>query len=87
MIFKTSEIIARDAEHLDGLAERRAINKAYRAQDESNLWPIRNKFNITERAIRQVNKLERANGSIGGLEYCYVLEDAMSRIVNDENNW
>lgn len=83
MDYKTAEVIARNAEHLEGLAERRAINKAYRAQDESHLWPIRGRFNVTDRAIRQVNALERANGAISGLEYCYVLESAMSAIVNN----
>ena len=86
MIFRTAEAIAKRVEHKDGLAERRAINKDYRAQDESHLWPIRGRFNVTARAMRYVNKFERANGAIGGIEYCYVLEGEMSRIVNDPTN-
>ena len=85
--YKTAEVIARDTEHLDGLAERRAVLRAYRTQDESHLWPIRGRFNITNRAAREVNKLEHANGAIAGLEYCYALECAISEIVNNENNW
>jgi len=84
---KTAEQIAKETQDKDGLAERRAMNKLYRQQDESHLWPIRGRFNVTDRAIRYVNKFECANGAIGGLEYCYVLEGEMSRIVNDESNW
>jgi hypothetical protein len=80
--YKTAEVIARETDHLEGIAERRAINKAYRDQDQSNLYPILGKFNVTDRAIRRVNKLERENGAIGGIEYCYVLEGEISRIVN-----
>ena len=87
MIYRTAEAIATRAQNKDGLAERRAINKDYRQQDQSALWPIRGRFNVTARAMRHVNEFERSNGAVAGLEYCYILEDAMSRIVNDESNW
>lgn len=82
--YKTPEVIARDADHLVGIANRRAINKAFRAQDESNLFPIRGRFNATDRAIRKVNQLERANGAIGGYEYAMVLDHTIGLIVNSE---
>ena len=79
---KTAEQIALETDDKNGLANIRAINKAYRAQDESNLWPINNRFNVTERAIRQVRKLSGEIGGLYGLEYCYALEATMSHIVN-----
>ena len=83
----TAEEISYACDHLEGIANIRAINKFYRRQDESHLWPIRNKFNVTERAIRKTRELQRHNGAIYGLEYCYALENFMSQIVNDERNW
>jgi hypothetical protein len=64
------------------------INRYYRSIDESHLWPINNKFNCTERAIRKVRKFEREGGyDLQGLEYCYTLEICISEIVNNSNNW
>jgi len=34
-----------------GLAEIRAVNQEFRSKDESYLWPISGRFNVTERAI------------------------------------
>ena len=36
--------IAERAERYTGRANRGAINKAFRAADESHLWPINNRF-------------------------------------------
>jgi len=84
----TAEKIAKQAEDLEGLANIRAINKMYRDQDESHLWPISGKFNVTERAIRKARWLTRETGEKQtGLEYCYTLEMIMSEMVNNENNW
>ena len=83
--YKTPEQIAADADHLDGLANIRAINSAYRAQDESGLWPISGKFNATERAIRQARKFQQANGTIYGYEYSLTLDQLISDIVNSPN--
>jgi hypothetical protein len=81
---KTVDRIAREAEHLDGVANIRAINRAFRAQDESHLWPIRGAFNVTERAIRRV----RAQGCVEpGYAYAAALDAEMSEIVNNERNW
>lgn len=59
----------------------RAINAYFRANDCSNLWPICNKFDATERAIRRLRKQQYYNG---GLEYFYALEAEITRIVNTE---
>lgn len=55
----------------------KTINKYFRIIDDSNLWPIKGKFNVTERAIRKVQKMR-----LSGLEYCLALDSEISRIVN-----
>ena len=80
MEYLTAEKIAELTNDLDGIANIRAINKLYREQDESSLWPINGAFNATERAIRRVRKMGYA---IYGLEYAYALDYEMSAIVND----
>jgi len=83
MKIKTAENIADATQDLSGLAERRAINGMYRAQDESALWPICGRFNATDRVIRRARAWERESGvALCGLEYCYFLESALSDIVN-----
>lgn len=61
---------------------RRAINKMFRNNDESHLWPINGKFNATERAIRRVNRMERHNGALYGYEYAMAIDGEISRIIN-----
>ena len=75
----TAEQIADKTDDKNGLANIRAINALYRAQDESSLWPVNGRFNVTERAIRSVRLLGMA---LYGLEYCYCLESEISQIVN-----
>lgn len=80
---KTASQIADATEHLDGLANTRAINAAFRDQDESHLYPINGRFNATERAIRRTRKHFRDCGmACTGLEYCLALDGEISRIVN-----
>ena len=77
----SAEEIADFAEYADGIQNIRVINKFYRCQDESHLWPINNKFNVTDRAIRKVRQMDCP---VSGLEYCYALEGEISRLVNKE---
>jgi len=65
----------------------RQINKYFRSIDESNKFPIRGKFNVTERAIRRVRKIKGELGVSGGLSYYLTLENEISNIVNDSRNW
>lgn len=58
----------------------RTINSYFRANDESHKWPICNKFNVTERAIRRLRKEGYYNG---GLEYFIALDTEISIIVNN----
>lgn len=87
--YLTAEQIVAKAEEKSQteLGIRREINRIFRAQDDSSLWPIRGRFDVTERAIRRANKIERANGAMSPLEYAYSLEAETGRIVNDERNW
>jgi hypothetical protein len=77
----TPEQIADRADRFNGRANIAAINRLFRRQDESHLWPIRNRFNATERAIR---RLRRDGYYCGGFEYAYALDSEISRIVNSD---
>lgn len=84
----TAEKIAKLTENKNGIAIR-AINRYYRDQDESHLWPINNKFNATERAIRRIRRWNKISAYPinTNLQYCYALEQEISEIVNNESNW
>ena len=79
MQYLTAEQIADKTEDKDGLSNIRAINKLFRQQDDSHLWPINGKFNATNRAIRQASGFDCP---VYGLEYCYQLDSLISTIVN-----
>jgi hypothetical protein len=65
------------------IRQLRAINKLYRLQDSSNLWPINGRFNATERAIRKARKFDC---KVYDLEYACLLDSLISSIVNDPKN-
>ena len=66
----------------------RQINAYFREHDESHLFPICGKFDVTERAIRKLRKLRHDGLCVSeGLEYYLALEDMIGEIVNDEKNW
>lgn len=67
------------------LRARRAINRAFRKADNSHLWPVCGRFNVTDRAIRRVQKMEREGfGALTPVEYVYALDAEIARIVNAE---
>jgi hypothetical protein len=74
------------AERADSCAKRlgsiRLVNRLFRAQDDSDLWPVNGHFNATERAIRRLRRLQIAEH--GSLEYALCLHDEIGRIVNQE---
>jgi len=81
---KTAEQIALEADHLPGRANTIAINRAFRAQDESHLWPVRGRFNATERAIKRVRAHYAQIGEpCEGLQYALTLDDEITRVVNE----
>ena len=52
----SAEQIANATDHItDTENNRRAVRKLYHKQDESHLWPIRGKFNVTTRAANRVS--------------------------------
>lgn len=77
------DAIVERAERYTGRANRAAINRAFRAADESHLWPVNNRFDATERAIRNVQRYMRESGEdLAGIEYALTLDAELSRIVN-----
>lgn len=75
----TAEEIAERCDHLNGQANIAGINRLFRAQDDSHKYPVCNKFDATERAIR---RLRRDHPGMYGLEYATALEDEIGRVVN-----
>lgn len=63
----------------------RQINALFRRHDESHLWPICGRFNVTERAIRRLRKVLRCTGETGGFEYALMLDEEIGIIVNHAN--
>jgi hypothetical protein len=77
--------IAKNTNALTGRANTIAINRLYRAQDESHLYPIRNRFDATERAIKRARQIMADCGApCEGLEYALTIDSALSLIVNSE---
>lgn len=70
---------------LNKIQSIKAINKLFRDQDESHLFPINGKFNATNRAIRQASQYQREYGAVYGLEYALLLDNLISNIVNSPN--
>ena len=83
---RTAEAIWKACKHAKtAKSERVMMNRIFREQDDSWKWPISNKFNATERAIRAAQKFERESGcAMYGLEYALFIEEEISRIVNRE---
>lgn len=59
----------------------RLINSDFRKVDQSHLWPISGRFNVTERAIRRLAKQRVLSGVEFG-NYEKVLEQEISALVN-----
>jgi hypothetical protein len=74
--------IANIADKYNGLANTKEINRLFRTQDESHLYPIKHRFNATERAIRRARDFQRDNGAVYGLEYSLLLDQMLSDVVN-----
>ena len=77
---RIAENIANLYRDKNGIANRRAIFKHYRSIDESHLYPIFNRFNVTKRAIQHESKLGYA---LTGLELCLFLDEEISNIINN----
>lgn len=82
MTILTPEEIAGKTDHLSDKANIRAINKLFREQDTSHLWPISGRFNATDRAINRARKYRQLSYKVYGLEYAYLIDYLISEIVN-----
>jgi len=61
------------------------IQELFLKHDESNLWPIKGRFNVTEKAIQNLKQFEELGGVLNdGLEYALALDNEISKIVNSE---
>lgn len=68
--------------NVNGMSVRQ-INAWFRKHDDSRLWPVRGRFNVTERAIRRLRRQRREGMCVyTGLEYYLSLEREISEIVN-----
>jgi hypothetical protein len=67
-----------------GARNTAAINKFFRAQDESLLQPVCGRFNATERAIRKVRRQFAECGiPCTGLEYAQAIDATIDRIISE----
>jgi hypothetical protein len=87
-MIKTAEQICAIAEKKSQtvLGQRRVINRLFRAQDDSDKWPINGRFSVVDRAIRKARWFEGQSDMMSSLEYALFLEAEESRIVNDPRN-
>ena len=85
MTHLTPERIAALCDDIDDpVRNRGAINRLFREQDESHLWPIDGRFDATERAIRRTRAYMRDSGhDMAGLEYAYAVDSELCDIVNN----
>lgn len=68
----------------------RYVNKIFRNVEKSQnaLWPVRNRFNLAERAIRKAKRLINDDMIVNSnLEYILLLDQIAGEIVNNPKNW
>lgn len=84
VIYPIAQAAALAAMAYAGARNTAAINKHFREQDESHLFPISGRFNATERAIRKVRR-EFAECGIPctGLEYATAIDATLDRLTAD----
>ena len=63
--------------------DRADVNRLFMAQDDSHLWPVSGRFNVTKRAINRIRRLEREGLVLDDLlAYALTIEQISSEIVN-----
>ena len=61
------------------------VKALFRKHDESNLFPICGRFNVTERAIRRLNRAIKSGLTFEcGYDYALALDEEITNIVNAE---
>lgn len=63
--------------------EIRKINKFFRATDESHLYPVLGRFNVTERAIAKARRIRQSSPCNCSQEYFALIKLLIEQIVND----
>ena len=67
-------------------AEVRRVNKEMRARDESHLYPVCGRFNVTNRAINAVRAYRRAGYNVYDADhYEHMLENTISEMINSNS--
>lgn len=85
--FKQADFLLGDAAYMQRKPRgywTKVINKYFREHDESHLWPINGRFNVTERAICKVTKNWYSGTNI---EYFLAIDATIRDIVNNDRNW
>ncbi len=77
----TPDQMAMKVENLDDIEAVRMIEMLFHDQDESDLWPIKGEFDVTEKAIMMAVEFEYGSP----LEYAYLVDGIISQIVNQHN--
>lgn len=83
-LLKLSGILT--AERIVKMSKNRTeVNRLFLHQDDSHLWPICGKYNVTKRAINRIRRLEREGLEFDDLlAYALTIEQITSEIVNNE---
>lgn len=68
----------------DYTKQRQKIRRLFREQDESEKFPIRGSFNVTNRAIENISEEDYDNSPF---DYAHAIDREITCIVNDESNW
>ena len=76
--------IALTEEQITELAETKSTTDRGFRKAANALMREQSGVKLVNRAIRQVNKLERANGATGGLEYVYMVNHSIGEILRKE---
>jgi hypothetical protein len=71
-------------EQIDQLAEEQSTTNLGYKRVANRILREENGCAVVDKAIRRVNKLERANGAIEGLEYVYCVVHEITKIVNSQ---
>ena len=80
----TAAVIAQE-KHPDAFGSFASVRRLMRDQDDSHLWPVCNRYNVTARAIRRVRDAIGAGLVIDSpLEYYAAIDAEISDMVNSD---
>jgi len=76
----TNYCLGLSPEKLDTMTIRQ-INRLFRLHDESQLWPVKGRFNATNRAIKRLQRYEYVAYRGEGAAYADTLDAEISQII------